>query len=88
MTLAISSVTSPSSNQTRATETRPKTKFPPRTESLLPKTVGADGALHRRVEASMTSSWRREAVWSSWLSLEVANVARERVKKDKTCFQR
>jgi hypothetical protein len=27
-------------------------------------------------------------VWSSWLSLEVANVARERVKKDKTCFQR
>lgn len=82
MTLAISCVTSWSPRRANAAEARPKTKFPPRTESLLVKRDGAEGAPRRRVEASITSSCNKDAVCSisticarrSWVGRMVVGV--------------
>ena len=65
ITVARSSMTSASRRRARATEALPKRKSPARTAILLPKAMFAEGAERREIEWSMTSSWRREAVWIS-----------------------
>ena len=65
ITVASNSTTSASRNRARATEARPSRKSPARTAILLPKAILTLAAERREVEESMTSSWRRDAVWMS-----------------------
>ena len=58
-------MTSGSRRRARETEARPRRKSPARTAILLPNEWFAEGEPRRERERSMTSSWRREAVWMS-----------------------
>ena len=61
-TLMMSSVTSLSPSRERATEARPRMKFPLRTEIFVPNAAGAEGAARQKTDASVTSSWGSEVV--------------------------
>jgi len=52
----MSSVTLLSPSRGMATESQPRTKFPQRTEILVPNMAGAEGALRRKADTSITSS--------------------------------
>ena len=63
ITVARSSTTSRLRSLARATEARASKKSPARIAILFPYAAFADGFERRESDSSMTSSWRREAVW-------------------------